>query len=106
MIQLIAFIIFIVSAAVVLFILYRKIPVLIQLPQNGTSGIQKHATIASIEKKMRDGYEQIFSKQIVMHKILSLVKVWTLKAETKIDEKLHGIRKNAQEVTKKTRKRK
>ena len=100
MVQLIALIIFIVSAVVLAFIIYKKIPALVGLPENGHHGLKKPEFIKKIEKKLKEHHFNIFEKQVPLHKILSKTKVWVLKTETKIDNWLHGIRKNAQELDK------
>jgi len=105
MVQLIAFIIFVASVSGIAFIIYRKIPVLVQLPQNGYNGLKKPAMVVKFEKKIKDFYFHFFKKQMLWHKILSFVKIWTLKIETKIDNLLHGVRKKAQELDKKNRKK-
>ncbi len=100
MIQLIAFIIFLISAAGFILILARKIPVLVQLPQNGHHGLKKHETIAQIEKKIKSLYFDFFHKQVWLQKLLSKFRVWVLKVERKVDVLLHGMRKKAQELDK------
>ena len=97
MIQLIASVIFIISSLGVLFILYRKIPVLVKLPQNGSSGIEKHRVIVDVEEKVKDFFISL-EKQVFLHKLLSYIKVIVLKTEVKIDHLLHGIRKKAQKI--------
>ncbi len=99
MLTLIATIIFLVSFLVIVFILYRKIPVLIELPRNGNMGLRNHQIIAEIEDKIKE-IQTVLKKQILLHKFLSWVKIMTLKIETKIDHSLHSIRKKAQEVDK------
>jgi len=99
MIELILFIIFIASLAGILFILARKIPVLITLPQNGHHGIKKHQIILEVENKVKD-FLLAIEKQIFLHKLLSFVKVMTLRLETKVDNLLHSIRKKAQKIDK------
>ena len=99
MIELIFFIIFILSFGGVLFILARKIPVLNSLPQNGTTGIRKHQIILDAENKIKEVLV-FFEKQIFFHKFLSWVKVMTLKIETRVDVLLHKIRKKAQQIDK------
>lgn len=101
MIQLITFIIFLISVLGIIFILAKKIPALIQLPQNGHHGFKKPAKVASLEKKIRDKYFHFFEKQMLLQKLLSKARVWILKIERKIDILLHGIRKKAQELDKK-----
>lgn len=106
MLQLIAFTIFTFSILGIVFILFRKIPVLIQLPQNGHHGFKKHEVILNIEKKVKDTYFHLFSKQMLLHRLLSKFRIWTLKIEAKIDTLLVGIRKKAQELDKQVKKRK
>jgi len=99
MAQLIATIIFLGSALAIVFILYRKVPVLVKLPQNGKIGIREHYIVSNIEDKIKDIFIY-FKKQIILHKFLSWVKIVTLKTETKIDTYLHRIRKRAQRIDK------
>jgi hypothetical protein len=106
MVQLIAFIIFLVSTLVVAFILLKKIPVLAELPQNGHHGFKKPTVVSDIEKKVRDFHFHFFKKQMLLHKLLSWSKVRILKIEHKIDTMLHGVRKKSQEVAKETKRRK
>ena len=106
MVQLITFIIFLISASVVAVILYRKIPVLIELPQNGHHGIKKPELVMNVEKKVKDFHFHFFKKQILLQKILSFMKVLVLKIENKIDVLLHGVRKKTQEVVKETKRKK
>ena len=98
MIQLITFIIFIVSASAIGVMLYKKIPVLTQLPQNGHYGFKKPEAIATLEKKIKAMHFDLFAKQMLLHKLLSKTRLWVLKTERKIDELLHGIRKKAQQL--------
>ncbi len=100
MVQLIAFIIFIISILAVTFILYKKIPLLVGLPKNGEHGLKKPGFLSKIEKKIKAHHFHFFKKQMLLHKLLSKTKIWVLKAETKIDNTLHGIRKKAQEIDK------
>jgi len=106
MVQLIAFIIFTVSTLVILFILYKKIPVLVQLPKNGYNGFKKPELIFKIEKKIKDYHFHFFKKQMLLHRILSKSIIWILKIERKIGELLHGIRKKAQQLDKENGKNK
>lgn len=106
MFQLIVFIIFLISAIAVAGMLYRKIPALIELPQNGHHGIKKPEVVAHAENRIKDLYFHFFKKQMLLHKLLSFSKIWILRIENKIDVLLHGVRKKNQEVTKQHRKRK
>jgi len=105
MLQLIILIIFVLSAGGVIFILARKMPAIKSLPHNGTTGIRKHRIISAIEVKIKD-IIVYFEKQIFLHKLLSWVKIMTLKIETKVDHLLHRIRRNAQQVEKKHKEKK
>jgi len=104
-IQLIAFIIFLVSFLGIVFVLYKKAPALARLPQRGHHGFKKSRFIMRIEKKIQDVHFRIFSKQVWLHKLLSWVKVWTLKVETRIDTLLHRIRKKAQQLDREVKKK-
>lgn len=101
MVQLIAFIIFIVSVGALTFILYKKIPVLVKLPQNGRNVIKENEFVAEITNRIKNFYFHFFEKQMLLHKLLSKSRIWVLKIERRIDNLLHGIRKNAQELDKK-----
>ncbi|MCX6718391.1 MAG: hypothetical protein NTY81_02200 [Candidatus Staskawiczbacteria bacterium] len=90
-IELIFLIIFIFSLVGVLVILVRKVPVLTSLPQTGTHGIRKHHIILDLENRFKEIVIS-FEKQIILHKLLSWVKVMTLRIETKVDHHLHKIR--------------
>lgn len=96
MIELIALIIFILSFGGILLILVRKMPILVNLPQNGTTGIKEHRIFLTIEEKIKN-IILYFEKQILLHKVLSFAKVFVLKIETKIDHLLHSLRKKVKE---------
>ena len=103
MLQFIAFIIFIFSFFGIAFMLYKKAPLVGMLPKTGSHAFKKHDLVAKVEGKVKDLHFHFFSKQMLAHRVLSFIKIWTLKAETKLDHLLHGIRKNAQEMDKKTK---
>lgn len=105
MIELIATIIFIISFSGVLFILYRKVPVLNTLSQNGSTGIREHHYIRNIESKIKDFF-LLFKKQILLHKLLFWVKRLIVKAEVKIDHLMHSIRRKAQKIDKELKEKK
>jgi hypothetical protein len=105
MAELIFSIIFIVSFGGVLFILARKIPVLMTLSQNGNTGFRKHHIVLDIENRIKSIFIY-FEKQIFLHKFLSWVKCRILKIECGIDNKLHNIRRKAQEVDRDLKERK
>ena len=98
--ELIVLTIFILSLGGILYISYRKIPVLTTLPQNGNIDFRNLKIISKIENKIKNIF-LIFEKQIWLHKFLSWVKCLILKIEVKIDHLLHNIRKKAQEKKKK-----
>lgn len=106
MIQLIALIIFTISLGGILFILARKMPLLVQLPQNGNSGLKKPEFVVKVQKTIKAHHFHFFEKQMLLHTLLSKLRIWTLKVERKIDNLLHGIRKKAQELDKQAKKKK
>jgi hypothetical protein len=106
MFQIIALIIFVVSVGGFLFMLYKKIPLLVALPQNGHHGIKKPELVAKIEKKLKDKHFHFITKGILLQTILSKVRVIILKTERQIDTLLSGIRQKAQELDKQGRKKK
>ena len=106
MVQLIVFIIFILSTLGIFLILFRKTPLLVNLPKNGHHGIKKPKIVLIIERKIKDTHFHFFQKQMLLHKLLSWMKVVALKLETKIDHILHGIRKKAQEMDKEIKRKK
>jgi len=81
-------------------------PVLATLPKNGHHGFKKHAFIVRIEKRAKELHFDFFHKQVWLHKLLSFIKVLTLKVETKIDHLLRALRKKAQELDKELKKKK
>jgi len=105
MIELIISIIFILSLGGVLFILARKIPALNTLPQNGSTGIEKHRLIIDVENKIKE-IVLLFQKQIFLHKFLSWIKVMTLKVEVQTDHLLHSIRRKAQKIDRELKEKK
>lgn len=102
MIELIVTIIFVVSVLGIVFISLRKAPVLVELPQNGKAVLPGSDFASKISGKINN-FLLLFKKQIFLHKILSQVKILMLKAESKIDSTMHGIRKNAQKIDKETK---
>jgi hypothetical protein len=99
MIELIVSIIFIISLGGILYISYKKIPVLTTLPQNGNIGLKEHKIVSNILTKIRKFYS-FFEKQIWLHKFLSWIKCLIMKVEVEIDHLLHDLRKKSQEKKK------
>jgi hypothetical protein len=106
MFELIALIIFVVSTLGLIAMLYSKVPQLVKLPQNGSIGFKKHDFLVRIENKIKDTHFHLFEKQMLLHKILSYAKVYALRIERKIDGYLHQIRKNSQQLDKKSKEKK
>jgi len=98
--QSVVLIIFICSLVGVLIIIWRKIPILNSLSQNGSAGIRKHSVVINLENKIKNVLV-FFEKQIFLHKFLSKVKVVIIKIEIRIDALLHNIRRKAQAADKK-----
>jgi len=105
MVQLISFIIFIISAGIVSFILYFKVPLIANLPKDGNHGFKKPKVVAHVERKIKDTHFHVFQKQVFTQKFLSKTKVLIMKAEAKVDELLNLIRKNARDLENKNGKK-
>ena len=95
MLQLIIFIIFLLSLTGIAFIAWKKIPELMELPANGKIGVQKPKFISILEKRFSKTFS-VFQNRVILHKILFSVKLIVSKIEHKIDIWLHSIRKSAQ----------
>jgi hypothetical protein len=103
MIEFIITIIFVISLGGILFMLARKIPVLVDLPQNGgAKKSEKHHLVIEIESRIKK-ISTFFEKQIFLHKFLLWTKIMIGRIETKIDSLLRKVRHRAQEVNKKTK---
>jgi len=88
MIELIALIIFVISFGGIVWILARKIPVLVQMPEV-EEGIQKEKVFHSWKIKAKS----VLPDKIIVLKLLSKIRVWVLKLEKYIDGWLQKIRK-------------
>jgi len=106
MVQLIAFIIFLLSLSGIVFILGRKAPILVKLPQNGHHGLKKHPIIVKIENKIKHHHFHLFLRPMWLQRILSFTKIWILRSERKIDHLSQVIRKKVQQADKETKKKK
>jgi len=93
---LIVSIIFILSFGGIVFILYRRIPDLCELPINGKMEFIRPKFILEFENRIQKFFS-IFQKHILLHKILFFVKCIISKIEHKIDNYLHHIRRKAQQ---------
>lgn len=105
-VQLIALAIFLVSMVLIFLMVSKKIPMLLELPEQGHHGFTTPRVIADVQKKIRDKHFHFFQKKMLLHGILSRSRLLILKLEKQLDTVLSGIRKNAQELDKKTKKRK
>ncbi len=94
------FSIFVISLGGLIFILARKISVLVVLPQDGSVKGYKGKFMLAVESKAKEFFI-FFEKQIFLHKFLLWIKIMVVKVETKIDQLLHKVRRRAQEVNKK-----
>lgn len=88
MVELIVLIILLVSLAVIGFMLWKKIPVLNQLPEVH-EGIQKDNIVSVVKKKIKN----ISFDKLIFLKTLSKIRVYTLKAEKLVDHHLQKTRK-------------
>jgi hypothetical protein len=88
MAELIATIIFVLSFLGILFIFWRKMPILAQLP-DVHEGMQKDGVMGSIREKAKS----ILPNELHIVKWLSKIRVWILKLEKYIDNLLQKTRK-------------
>lgn len=80
----------------------RKMPVLAELPKNGSTGFKKHRVISNTENKIKCAVV-FFEKQILLQKLLSWARCVVIKMEVQIDHLLHRLRRKAQQVDKDTK---
>lgn len=95
MIELIALIIFLISLIGMGVIIIRKIPILAELP---LEEIEKPSTLEKIKKKIKNnGTLKSFSGEILLQKLLSKIRIITLKTENKTGVWLTKLRKRSLE---------
>lgn len=95
MIVLIASIILVISFLGMLVIFWRKIPVLITLPPEVKTG--KESLFSRVKNRAISVRPiKAFSFEALLQKILSKIRVLSLKVENKTADHLHKLRKNSQ----------
>ena len=94
MLDLIVLIIFILSLSVTLAIVFRKIPQILALPETSPVPFDWRSLFSKIKNSspFKD-----FSREVFLQKILSKVRVLSLKTENKTFNWLQNLRKKAQE---------
>ena len=90
MIELIVLIIFLLSLGGIIFIMYKKLPILLQMPET-QEGFQKEKFSKKFQERIK-GFIS-FDKLIVL-RFLSKVRVYVLKIEKYIDSYLQRTRRN------------
>ncbi len=70
--------------------LFLKIPVLVNLKLEGPSSIQKI-------KQKGQGIIKSLSRERLLHKLLSQIRVWTLRTENKVTISLSNLREKSKE---------
>lgn len=84
------------SSAVILTIVFRKIPILVQLSEVSEGRI-KEGFFSKISSKVKDHYpSKPFSFDIFLQKVLSKIRILTLKVESKTSGWLQKLREKAQ----------
>jgi len=97
--ELIAAIILIIGLIGVAVIIFRKIPVLVGLP---LQEIEKSRVLGELKDKIRNnGTLESFSGEILLQKLLSKIRVLTLKTDKKTDSWLTKLRQRSLEKKKK-----
>jgi len=95
MTELIATIILAISFLGILVILFRKIPVLVELPEI-TKEAQKERFFLKLKDKIQNiSFIKSFSAEIFLQKILSKIRILTLKTENKTASWLQKLRERA-----------
>lgn len=94
MLQLISFVILVISLSGIALMLNRKIPALMNLPVNGKTSFKKYAFVEKFGHKTKEILEY-FDHIAFIHKIVSLIKILVLKIEVKVDTILHSLRREA-----------
>jgi len=99
MLELIAAIILIIGLIGVAVVIFRKIPVLVGLP---LQEIEKSMVLGELKDKIRNnGTLKSFSGEILLQKLLSKIRVLTLKTDKKTDSWLIKLRQRSLEKKKK-----
>ena len=97
MVILIAFFVFIMSLFGALAIAYQKMPVLINFPVTKERGFNKNWTI-KIKDRINDiSFVKNFSYEIFLQKILSRIKILTLRADNKTSNWLQSAREKCKQ---------
>lgn len=96
MAQLIAFIILIGSALGIFVILFKKIPVLVEMPKTGQRPVLVDFWYWLKEKIKNLPPIKSFSPEIFVQKVLSKIRVLTLRIENKTANSLQKLREKAQ----------
>jgi hypothetical protein len=94
--ELIVTIILIISLGGLLVIIFRKIPVLVELPKTTESPV-----LADLRQRLKEKIKNLlplksFSSEVFIQKILSRTRVLTLRIENKIANYLQKLREKAQ----------
>ena len=95
MLELIIKVVFFSSAFGIIFILYRKIPALVVLTEE-TSAVRQPLMVKLGTKIKNISFFKSFSFEMLLQKILSKIKVLTLKTENRVSRWLEALRERAQ----------
>ena len=99
MLELIAAIILIIGLIGMAVVVFRKIPVLVELPPQEIEG---SGALGKLKNKIRNnGTLESFSGEILLQKILSKIRILTLKTDEKTDSWLTKLRQRSLEKKKK-----
>jgi hypothetical protein len=95
--EIIPIIILLVSLFAVLTIIFRKIPILVQLPEI-SEGRVKDGFWSKVKNKIKNFHPlRSFSSDVFLQKILSKIRVLTLKTDSKTSHLLQKLREKAQQ---------
>ena len=92
MVQLVSLIVFITSFVILAAIIFRKIPALVQFPETAASQVDWRGVFSKIKNPK---IFKNFSFEVLLQKILSRVRVLTLKTDNKTSSWLQRLREKS-----------
>ncbi len=95
--EVIAFILLILSGAGIGILLKKKIPLLLQFPREENKNLAYYVGQATERAKEYPAVSQILTPELLLQRVLSKIRVWSLKVESRASSELETLRKRALE---------
>lgn len=95
--EIIALILLVLSGAGIGILLKKKIPLLLQFPREENKNLAYYVGQVKERAKENPAVSQILTPDLMLQKVLSMVRVWSLKLESKTSTHLETLRKRALE---------